>query len=81
MADIFIPKILLRGEKSIFFLQCTQRPFELVGQIDFFGESAGHQFNILKYGIFSINGKIQNYQRIAENPAGGGGLCCFYELS
>ena len=66
MADIFLPKILLRGEKSIFFLQCTQRPFELVGQIDFFGESDGHQFNILKDGNFSINGKIQNYKELPK---------------
>lgn len=33
---MFIPKILLRGEKAVFFAQSTQRPFELVGQIDFF---------------------------------------------
>ena len=71
MADIFVPKILLRGDKTIFFAQSTQRPFELAGQIDFFGESAGHNFNLFKDGKFSINGKLYDYKELPKILRGG----------
>ena len=68
---MFVPKILLRGEKSVFFAQTNQRPFEIVGQIDFFGNAEGQPFNIFKDGKFSINGKLHDHKELPEILRGG----------
>ena len=45
----YVPKILLCGDSAEFYAEVGQRPFKIVGQIEFFQD-----------GI-SINGEIKNY--------------------
>ena len=54
--NFFVPRILLCGDREEFFARVGQRPFELVGQVEFFGES-GHEFDLLREGKFLLNGK------------------------
>ena len=49
--NFFVPRILLCGDREEFFARVGQRPFELVGQVEFFGES-GHEFDLLREGKF-----------------------------
>ena len=62
----FIPKILLRGDKAEFFAQVGQRPFKLVGEINFVDEVDGTQFHFFRDGKFSIDGKLHDYQELPQ---------------
>lgn len=64
--SVFIPKIFLRGDKAEFFAQVGQRPFKLVGEINFVGEVDGKEFNFLRDGKFSIDGKLHDYQELPQ---------------
>lgn len=53
---IFVPRILFCGSREEFFARVAQRPFEIVGQVEFIGES-GHEFDLLNSGKFLLNDK------------------------
>ena len=53
---IFVPRILLCGSREEFFARVDRRPFELVGQVEFFGES-GHELDLIRSGKFLLNDK------------------------
>lgn len=67
----FVPKILLRGDKAEFFAQVGQRPFKLVGEINFVGEVDGTQFHFFRDGKFSIDDKLHDYQELPQILRGG----------
>ena len=69
--NYFVPKILLRGDKAEFFARIGQRPFKLVGEINFVGEAEGQQFHFLRDGKFSLNGKLHGYQELVTILKGG----------
>ena len=51
--SFFVPKILLRGDKSEFLARIGNRPFKMIGQINFVGDD----FNFLNDGKFSVDEK------------------------
>ena len=74
--NYFVPKILLRGDKAEFFARIGERPYKLVGEINFVGEAEGQQFHLLRDGKFSIDGKLHGYQELIKIIKGGGRLYC-----
>ena len=62
--NVFVPKILLCGSREEFFSQVGQRPFKIVGQVEFFGMMAEHQINFLQDGKFLLNDKLVEYPEI-----------------
>ena len=70
--NYFVPKILLRGDKAEFLARVGQRPFKLIGEINFVGEAEGQQFHFLRDGKFSLDGKLKNYQELTTILKGGG---------
>ena len=75
--NYFVPKILLRGDKAEFFVRIGQRPFKLVGEINFVGEAEGQQFHFLRDGKFSLNGKLHGYQELVMILKGGGQIILY----
>ena len=69
--NVFVPKILLCGDKTDFFERVGQRPFELVGQIKFVGEINGQAFNFLRDGKFLLNDKLVEYSELPKIIRGG----------
>ena len=67
----FIPKILLRGDKAEFFARIGQRPFKIVGAINFIGEVDGKEFHFFRDGKFSLDGKLHDYQELPHMLGGG----------
>ena len=55
----YIPRILLCGDRAEFLSEIGERPFVIVGQIEFFGEAEGQKFDLFQDGRFSIDGKLQ----------------------
>lgn len=72
----FIPNILICGDKSEFLSKVIQRPFKIVGQIEFFGEFEGKPFNFFQDGKFLLDGKFHNYQELINIIRGGDRLYC-----
>lgn len=70
--NFFVPKILLCGDKAEFLARVNQRPYQLVGQIEFSGSAENKNFNFLKDGYFAINGKLFNYNNLPKILTGGG---------
>ena len=70
--NYFVPKILLRGDKAEFLARVGQRPFKIIGEINFVGEAEGQQFHFLRDGKFSLDGKLKNYQELTTILKGGG---------
>ena len=64
--NYFVPKILLRGDKTEFLARVGQRPFKLVGEINFVGEAEGQQFHLLRDKKFSLDGKLKDYQELSK---------------
>ena len=69
--NYFVPKILLRGDKAEFLARIGERPYQLVGEINFVGEAEGQQFHLLRDGKFSIDGKLHGYQELITIIRGG----------
>lgn len=67
---IFVPRILLCGDREYFFSRVGLRPFELVGQVEFFGAS-GHEFDLLRAGKFLLNGKPVALSEFVKMIRGG----------
>ena len=63
-ANIFIPRILLCGDKAEFFSRVGQRLFDLVGEIKFFYEQSG--LKVL------LNGNLIEHEELANTLRGGG---------
>ena len=55
----FVPRILLCGEEAEFFSRVGQRPFKIVGKVQFSGEVDGQPFNFLQDGKIFLDGKSQ----------------------
>lgn len=70
--NYFVPKILICGDKAEFLARIGQRPFKLVGEVNFVGEAEGQQFHFLRDGKFSIDGKLHNYPELINILKGGG---------
>ena len=64
--NYFVPKILLRGDKAEFLARVGQRPFKLIGEINFVGEAEGQQFHLLRDKKFSLDGKLKDYQELSK---------------
>ena len=71
---IFVPRILLCGDKEYFFSHVGQRPFEIVGQVEFLGES-GHEFDLLREGKFLLDGNLLDLSELSKMIQGG--VCSF----
>lgn len=67
----YVPKILLCGDRAEFFAEIKNRPVKIAGQVDFFGEAEGQNFNFFQDGKFSLDGRLHNYNKIAELLRGG----------
>ena len=67
---IFVPRILLCGDREEFFARVDRRPIELVGQVEFIGES-GHEFDLLRAGKFLLNGKPADHSELSKMIRGG----------
>ena len=64
--NVFVPKIFLCGSREEFFSRVGQRPFEIVGQVQFFGKINGQEFNFLRDGKFLLNGKFVEYPELLK---------------
>ena len=68
---IFIPKILLRGDREEFFSRVGELLYKIVGQIKFHGEINGRAFNFLSDGKFLLNDKLLGYTELPKIMRGG----------
>ena len=67
---IFVPRILLCCDREEFFARVDRRPFELVGQVEFFGES-GHELDLIRSGKFLLNDKPVALSELSKMIRGG----------
>ena len=65
---IFVPRILLCGSREEFFAHVGQRPFELVGQVEFFGVDGN---DLLREGKFLLDGKPAALSELDKMIRGG----------
>ena len=68
--NIFIPRILLCGDKAEFFSRVGQRLFDLVGEIKFFDEQSGRNF--LRDRKVLLNGVLIWHEELINKLRGGG---------
>lgn len=55
----FVPRILLCGEEADFLTRVSQRPFQIIGSVKFFGEVDGQRLNFPQDDKIYLNGKFQ----------------------
>ena len=70
--NVFVPRILLCGDKKKFFSQVGNRPYELVGQISFFGKVNEQDVDFLRDNKFILNGNITSNEELLKRINGGG---------
>lgn len=63
---IFVPKVLLCGDREDFYSRIGQCPCKIVGQVAFAGEINSEKFNILQDRKFALDGKIQPGEELAK---------------
>lgn len=68
---IFVPKILLCGDREEFFSRVGEKLYEIVGQVKFSGEVNGQAFNFLRDGKFLLGDKFLGYEELPKIIRGG----------
>ena len=63
---LFVPKILLSGDKEDFYSRIGNLPCRIVGQVTFTGEINGEKFHILQNGRLALNGEIKPGAELAK---------------
>ena len=66
----FIPNILICGDKSEFLANVGKRAYKIVGEVKFFGEHEGDNFNFFQDGKFLLDGEFHDYKEL-RNIIGG----------
>lgn len=71
----FVPKVLLCGDEMEFISRVSgQRPFKIVGHVQFKGEANGEKFDFLQDRRVSIDEKLCDSQELFNVIKEGGQL-------
>ena len=70
--SVFVPRILLCGDEMEFILRVGQRPFKIVGHVQFRGETNGQKFDFAQDGKLLLNDKILNAVELSKMIRRGG---------
>lgn len=69
---IFVPNVLLCGDREDFYSRIGGRPCKIVGQVEFASNAKGGEFNFLHDKKIALNGEIKDAAELAKFLRGGG---------